>query len=462
MTSSFAALAIDPRDPNVVYAGNRSWVAAGLYKTTDGGGRWTLITVGGKQGNTGLGWITMWGFNVECLSLSPANPDCLAFGTSGLVFVSTDAGRTWQQRSSRSLPDGRFAGTGLEVTRMNSIVCDPSRTDRRYYCYADIGLLISDDDGRTFRRSFQGMKNVGNCFTVVADPELPATLWAGTGWWEHDAGDVCLSEDDGQTWQVVGRPETGLPDGQTRHLVLDPRSPAGKRHLIVTCQDHGIYESRDGGRNWSCISGDLPAGAFRSPAGLLLHANDSNRLTFAAGGSPRKGGGVYGTNDGGQTWRRLYDESPLAEIQCLACDPHHPDVFYLGAREYFDNATKHLHPGGLFKSSDGGSTWRCVLEDRFVKAVAVSPANSQVIYAGTNDYPYHDDSPAAGVLKSVDGGVTWHLENHGLSLRNIQSITIDPGDPSRIYLGTLGNSVHIGEDSAIGKSRQGGGDGSRQ
>ena len=97
-----------------------------------------------------------------------------------------------------------------------------------------------------------------------------------------------------------------------------------------------------------------------------------------------------------------------------------------------------------------------------MKAVAVSPADSQVIYAGTNDYPYHDDSPAAGLLKSIDGGVTWHLENHGLSLRNILSITIDPGDPSRIYVGTLGNSLQIGKDSVIGNRGREGSKSSRQ
>lgn len=451
MTSSFADLAVDPRDPNVVYAGNRSWVAAGLYKTTDGGAHWTLVTVRGKQGNMDLGWLTMWGPAVESLSLSPANPDCLAFGTSGMVFVSTDAGRSWQPRYSRSLPDGRFAGTGLEVTCMHAIVCDPARTNRRYYGYADIGLLITDDDGRTFRRSFQGMKNSGNCFTVVVDPQTPTTLWASTGWWEHNAGDVCLSEDDGLTWQVVGRPESGLPDGQTRHLVLDPRSPVGKRRLIVTCKEHGIYESTDGGRSWSCINGNLPADAVRSPAGLLMHAEDSNRLTVALTGSPRKGGGAYATGDGGKSWHRLHGDVPFADIQCLVRDPRQPEVLYLGAREQYDRTARRLHPGGLFKSTDGGSTWRCVLEDRYARAVAVNPSDSQVIYVGTGDFPYHDDSVPAGLLKSSDGGVTWHTENQGLSSRNISSITIDPRDPSRIYVGTLGNSVQIGTDSAVGR-----------
>jgi photosystem II stability/assembly factor-like uncharacterized protein len=451
-TSSFAELVVDPRDANVAYVGNSSWVAAGIYKTTDGGEHWTLVTVRqAGQTNMDYGWITMWGPSVKSLSLSPVNPDCLAFGTSGHVFVSTDAGRTWQTRYTRKIPDGRFAGTGLEVTCMNNIVCDPVRPDRRYYGYFDIGLLISDDRGRSFRRSFEGMVNSGNCFTVVVDPQSPRTLWAGTGWWNRNAGDVCLSEDDGQTWQVVGCPETGLPDGQTRHMVLDPRSPLGRRRLVVTCKDHGIYESQDGGRQWSCINGDLPAGAIGSPAALIMDPRDSRSLTVALAGSSQKGGGVYATADGGKTWRRSHEDVPFADIQCLVPDPRRAGVLYLGAREHYDHKARRLHPGGLFRSTDAGRTWRCLLEDRFVKAVAVSPADSQVIYVGTNDHPFHDDSVPAGLLKSADGGKTWHKENQGLSLRKILSITIDAGDPSQIYVGTGGNSAQIGKDSAVGR-----------
>ena len=165
---------------------------------------------------------------------------------------------------------------------------------------------------------------------------------------------------------------------------------------------------------------------------------------------------MYETSDGGKTWRKLHGEAPFGEIQCLACDRHRPGVFYLGAREHYDRATRRLYAGGLFKSTDGGRTWRCILEDRFVSSVAVNPADPQVVYAGTNDHPYHDDSPAAGLLKSSDGGVTWRRENRGLSLRNILSITIDPGDPTQIYVGTAGNSAQIGKDSAIRKPAPGG------
>ena len=362
MTSSFAALAVDRATRMWSMRATIPGLRPGCTRRPTAAAHWTLITVGGKQGNTEVGWITMWGFNVECLSVSPANPDYLAFGTSGLVFVTADAGRTWQQRYSRSLPDGRFAGTGLEVTCMNSIVCDPSRTDRRYYCYADIGLLISDDDGRTFRRSFQGMKNVGNCFTVVADPKSPATLWAGTGCWSITP-ETCVSRRTtarrGRWWDVR-RPDYPMVRRDTSCSIR--AAPRGKRHLIVTCQDHGIYESRDGGRSWSCISGDLPADAIRSPAGLLLHADDSNRLTFAAGGPPQKGGGMYGTNDGGKTWRRPYGEVPFGNIQCLACDPHHSDVLYLGAREHFETQPNIFIPAACSRAATaearGNASWR--------------------------------------------------------------------------------------------------------
>ena len=62
------------RDPNVVYAGSRSWVTAGVYKTLDGGQHWTLVTRHGQQDkpNMDYGWIDFWGPAVECLSLSPA------------------------------------------------------------------------------------------------------------------------------------------------------------------------------------------------------------------------------------------------------------------------------------------------------------------------------------------------------------------------------------------------------
>ena len=220
----------------------------------------------------------------------------------------------------------------------------------------------------------------------------------------------------------------------------------------MTCKEYGIYESQDGGRQWSCINGDLPASAIGSPAALILDANDSRRLTVALGGPSQKGGGIYTTADGGKTWRRLHGDVPFADIECVVRDPQQQDLLYLGAREYYDHKARRLHQGGLYKSTDGGRTWICVLEDRFVKAVAVNPADSRVIYAGTNDHPFHDDSVPAGLLKTSDGGVTWHKENRGLSLRKILSITVDPRDPSRIYVGTSGNSAQIGKDSAVGRS----------
>ncbi|MCL4193149.1 MAG: glycoside hydrolase, partial [Thermoguttaceae bacterium] len=191
------------------------------------------------------------------MALSPAKGDRVVFGTSGHVFLTDSAGDTWQQRYCQIEGD-RVRGTGLEGTCFNDVVTDPGDPGRLYFCYYDIGLLVSDDYGRSFQKTGQGMRHAGNCFTVVVDPVDPEQLWAGTGQWGSNQGDVCRSEDRGRSWTVVGKPETGLPVGQTKTLILDVTSPVDRRVLYVTSQGNGVFRSDDSGDSWQPVGGGLP------------------------------------------------------------------------------------------------------------------------------------------------------------------------------------------------------------
>ena len=431
-------LAVDPRDANTVYIGHRDWVTAGVYKTTDGGAHWQKVArKNGADANMDYGWLTMWGPSVQCLALSPAAPDRLAFGTSGMIFVTNDKGGSWQQRYAQSAPDGRVAGNGLAVTCAWRVQFDPVRPNRVYLCYMDIGLLISDDNGATSRRSIEGMKMGGNCFGVIADPQATGTLWAATGWWNHNAGDICRSDDDGRTWRVIGQPASGLPDGQVLEMVLDPRSGVGQRRFVVISNGNGVFETRDGGASWKNLNSDLPTAAVKKPCGLLLDPTDGAHLIVALDRA------LYETRDNGRTWQRLHDADDLPAIKQLVADPRDFHTLYLAGRELYDHTTHRLHPGGLFRSADGGRTWTRLLAHRYTTGVAIT---GDRLYATTKDDPYHDDPLGVGVLKSPDGGRTWTRENTGLTLLNAKSIAISPHDPALLLLGTSGNSVFLGRD----------------
>jgi len=482
MTSNCKEIVVDPRDENTVYVGDWAWVSAGVWKSVDGGQTWSRATDHySERKNMDYGWIRQWGPSVECLAISPAKPERLVFGTSGHVFLTDDAGATWQQRYCQQFEDGRFAGTGLEVTCLNDVVPDPfdpdrvrrgspdpaAATDRKvsrlYFCYFDIGLLISDDGGRTFRQAVQGMKHSGNCFTVAVDPSDRNKLWAGTGEWASNQGDVCRSEDRGQTWSVVGQPETGLPNGQTRCLLVDPASPPGRRTLYVTCHGHGVFKSEDDGSSWHAMNQGLPEPAVQQPCRLLMNPQDPKHLRLALGSNPPSGSGIYETRDGGETWQRVSREAPFADLKDFQADPHDFDTLYVCQREKYDRSLDPpvLFPGGLFRSTDGGVTWERLFDFHFTHCVAISPVCSQarnevecrLLYVGTTDHPYHDGCRALGVLKSTDGGKTWQQEVDGLTSWNISCLRLDPHDPSRLYVGTGGNGGFLGLDAAETEGR---------
>jgi photosystem II stability/assembly factor-like uncharacterized protein len=348
------------------------------------------------------------------------------------------------------LPDGRFAGAGLEVTCLNRVIPDAVRPGRVYACFMDIGLLRSEDGGGSWQRLHEGMQHDGNCFTVLVDPDAPQTLWAATGEWGRNVGLICRSDDGGANWRPVGTPETGLPNGQSRWMLLDLRSPVDARRLLCTSNGNGLCQSPDGGQSWTSLNGNMDFEAVASPRGLLMDPADPDHLIAAFGGLPEDGSGIYESRDGGRAWTRINAEPLFDNITDIAADPSEFATLYVTARDQGDSASGRFFAGGVYKSTDGGHMWERMLDYHFVDCAAMHPTVPGVLYAGTTDHPYHDDYAAEGVLKSTDGGRTWAKVNDGLSLFNISSLAVDPDDPTRLYAGTGGNGIFVGQDRALG------------
>lgn len=124
-------------------------------------------------------------------------------------------------------------------------------------------------------------------------------------------------------------------------------------------------------------------------------------------------------------WRSIGPE--VGDIQALAIDPKTPTTVYAGTGT--DRA-------GVFKSTDGGTTWTAMntgLPDiPTVTPLAIDPVTPTTVYAGTDD---------AGVFKSTDGGATWEVMNTGLTSLFVTSLAINPETPTRVYAGTKGGGL---------------------
>ncbi len=129
---------------------------------------------------------------------------------------------------------------------------------------------------------------------------------------------------------------------------------------------------------------------------LLIHPAIPDVMYAAAAA-----GGVWKTTDGGRSWRPLADLLPNIAVNALAMDPANPDVIYAGTGEGYFNSDA-IRGAGIFRSFDGGATWRRLEgtgspDFHYVNDIVISPTRSNRIYAATR----------TGVLRSLDGGSTW-------------------------------------------------------
>jgi photosystem II stability/assembly factor-like uncharacterized protein len=144
-------------------------------------------------------------------------------------------------------------------------------------------------------------------------------------------------------------------------------------------------------------------------------------------------GGVLKSIDGGYTWTPISDELPVLTIGAIALDPADPDVIYLGTGEA--NAHSFSWFGmGLYKSTDAGVTWEYKgLEDtRYIARIVVDPMNSNRVWvAGTGSL--FGTNPERGIYRSLDAGETWDLVLAVTDSTSGTDVAVDPTRPDTVY-----------------------------
>lgn len=467
-TSNFPVLVINPDNPEILYTGNTPWTPdPGVYKTINGGDSWALVSIPPDEEvseNVEMGWITEHGVSVKCLAIAPNEPELLLFGTSTNLFMTDNSGSSWEQAYSRQTITGTWQGTGLETTCVQDITVDPTNSSTIYAGYWDMGLLKSTDNGHSFKRLVQGMFKqdeydyTANTFSIIVDPVNHDNMYIAAGWWEENKGTVCTSSDQGESWNCE---PTGLPGATIWSIALDTDSPVNARILYAASYKNGVFKSNDGGQSWAAVNGGLGVEDNLQVRKIVIDPNESQTLYAGIEASHTDNdtvqGGLFKSTNAGVSWSRIDTPMPQLSVWDIAVVPGNPQIIYTAVSSEFDHRLEETFPGGVYKSVDGGTSWARVstgfgsAENLDISSIAIHPVNPNILYATTADAPYHDQSSGRGVFKSTDAGANWEAVNDGVGVLDLNVVTIDPTNPSVVFLGSSGNGIFRGLDHNTGQ-----------
>jgi photosystem II stability/assembly factor-like uncharacterized protein len=273
---------------------------------------------------------------------------------------------------------------------------------------------------------------------------LASVTAAKSGPPEHPPADApplaqIKSQPSGPTGQLKWRMIGPFRGGRTRAVAGVPTQP---NVFYIGAVDGGVWKTDDAGRTWNPIFDAQPT---QSIGAIGVAPSDADIIYVGSGEGLHRpdlsiGDGVYRSSDAGQTWTHLglRDGQQIAD---LAIDPHDPDRVFVAVlgHPYGPNPER-----GIYRSLDGGKSWQQVLfkdADTGGSAVAIDPTRPQVVYAALwQDRlgPWEDKNQfqgtGGGLFKSTDGGTTWHKLAKGLPENTSQvNVTICASRPDRLY-----------------------------
>jgi photosystem II stability/assembly factor-like uncharacterized protein len=444
------ALAVDPRDPNKVFAAVLGHPYGpseerGLYLSTDGGQNWKKVI--SKDENTGASDI----------EIDPSNPDVVYAsmwearegpwedanefnGTNGGLFKSTDGGNNWQQLTN---------GLPKDLSQLYTAIA-PSDPKRLYATVAEasgkLSVYRSDDAGDTWTQITtdprpSGRIGGGDLAIPRVDPKNPDLVYV--------ASTVTMrSEDGGKTWSGF----RGAPGGDDyQNLWINPNNG----DIILLVSDQGALITVDRGASWSSW--------YNQPTAQLYHVIADNSFPYRVCGAQQESGSVCTLsrgNDGAITFR---DWHPVGVIEYgyVAPDPLNDDVIYgagrsLVSRFHFstgqvqdvtpiplrsakyrtdrteplmfspvDPHTMYYAANVLFKTTDGGNSWQTISPDLTRENPGAPPSVGAMFHKGMDKqrgviYALAPSFKNIGTLwAGTDDGQIWITLDAGKNWANI-------------------------------------------
>jgi photosystem II stability/assembly factor-like uncharacterized protein len=249
-------------------------------------------------------------------------------------------------------------------------------------------------------------------------------------------------------WRMIG-PFRG---GRTRAAAGVPSQP---NVFYMGQVNGGVWKSDDYGRTWNPI---FDREATQSIGAIAVAPSDPNIVYVSSGEGLHRpdlsvGDGIYKSTDAGKTWTHMPGLRDGQQIPALAIDPRDPNKLFAAVLGHPYGPSEER---GLYRSSDGGQSWQRVItkdENTGASDVEIDPSNPDVVYASmweAREGPWEDNNvfngPGGGLFKSTDGGSTWHPLTSGLpkDLSQIY-VAIAPSDPRRLYatLATASGKLNV-------------------
>ena len=452
----FNSVVIDPTDTETLYlvggcdvdidfshTGADPAAMHTVYKSTNGGTTWTNM----NDGTLGSG-----SDSIKGLAVSPVDTDVLYVGSLKGVFRSTNGGTSWDNISSGlsythtagialsrdgkclyvpTLGGGVYTGdvnttthgvswdstSNLTATIYNvQAAVDPTDYSTIYASAYPGGTFKTVDGGLTWTECNFGMAsfeiddaNRQGYYAFSIAPSDSDVLYLGL----YGVG-VFKSTDGAGTWRPMnGLAQTMRGKGITS-LLIDPVNA----DIIYVATENGIYRSTDGGTQWVDFS-------------VGFDCTDIRVLTMGKNGkiyAGSRGYELYSYDDQASSWQQInafgqfgtlwpiWDNRPLYQYTSLLFHPTNPNIIYFGT-----------FPAGIYKSSDGGQSWResnVGWTNDGVFCLVFHPNNPDIIYAGTYN----------GVNRSIDASAHWEMRDEGWPDEQwVFSIDFDPRNPNIMY-----------------------------
>jgi uncharacterized protein (TIGR03437 family) len=409
------AIAIDPTNPDTVYVGTGeenfaidSYYGAGILKSTDGGASWTNIV--GPFARTTIG----------ALAISPSNNQILLASSRIGIYRSTDGAATWTQ----VLP---ATGAGIGT----SVLFHPTDGNIAYAALGNVngsasnGVFRSTDGGQTWHQltgsgsSALPTSNVGRIEIAIA-PSTPTTLYVGIQKAPANTDGSLLgiykTTDSGNTWNNVNAPNICATVGQCWYdmtIRVHPKNP----DIVFAFGSLTLARTLNGGSTWESLSHTGPNRVqIHVDEHYLAFTNDGTKLYIA------NDGGMYSTTnitDASVNWTELNDTLSITQFYPgLSIHPSNPNISMGGAQ---DNGTQRY--GGSFSwnnvtGGDGGFT-------------AIDAAIPSIAYA---------EYTGVSIQKTTNGFNSFVQSIYGISRNDstqfISPFVIDPSNPQVLYFGT--------------------------